>query len=263
MWCDRFDAYITSNTGATEYQDVDVGSFDIDFLPSLNMTAPPTIDINITNHDDVAIGQPVIQSQRLEPTEMNSGSIESSEKSWDLQRLLACPFYVKFGVTTCFSGLKRVSDIRQHIHRKHMQPLHCSTCGVVFGQESSKNKHVQRSDCSPTAVSLPGATEAQWKCISSFAKGQPVRSDHERWYEIWDILFPNSPRPRASQIEVSSSELSRRVDAMIHKYKDSKMMQQLIDNSSLSARLGASEVRAMVEESLQHFHDFVKKEDTM
>ena len=263
MWCDKFDAYMISNKAATEYRDVDVGSFDIDLLRSVEMTTPPTMDINIPNHDDVALGHPAIQSQRHEPTVINSGSIESADKLWDMQGLLACPFYVKFGVTSCFSGLRRISDIRQHIRRKHMQPLHCSTCGVVFGQESSKNEHVQRSDCSPTAVSLPGATEAQWKRISSFAKGQPVRSDHERWYEIWDILFPNSSRPPSSRIKIASSELSRRVDAMIHKYKDSQMMQQLIDNSSLSARLGASEVRAMVEESLQHFHDFVKKEDSM
>ncbi|KAH8886090.1 hypothetical protein GQ53DRAFT_876448 [Thozetella sp. PMI_491] len=61
-------------------------------------------------------------------------NVESTKNSsLPPERRWACPFH-KHDIDTCLSvfSLARIVDVRQHIHRKHTQPLHCPICGINF-----------------------------------------------------------------------------------------------------------------------------------
>ncbi|KAK7753145.1 hypothetical protein SLS62_004877 [Diatrype stigma] len=108
-------------------------------------------------------------------------------------RPFACPYQVyhlRSDPPRC-PTFKQLPALRQHINRKHRQPHHCPRCGLTFADSDQCTAHRSQQNCQDRHFSpLPGATQRHFR---------KRRSEDERWYEIWDILFPGSERPRSTR----------------------------------------------------------------
>ncbi|KAK1753967.1 hypothetical protein QBC47DRAFT_385281 [Echria macrotheca] len=128
---------------------------------------------------------------------------------------LSCPFY-KFDPRShreCRAFiLRRVKDIKQHIHRKHTPQS-----GLEFEAAEPKvhwdnivlHTHQQGPSFShgashPTRVITDYQKEELKKYLG---RGKPIQ---EQWYEIWDILFPGQSRPRTIHLDsINNSQEGR------------------------------------------------------
>ncbi|RYP71834.1 hypothetical protein DL771_004546 [Monosporascus sp. 5C6A] len=131
--------------------------------------------------------------------------------------LFACPFYKmdpeRFRINevtniefrTCESGFKSIHRVKEHIERKHW-PVQCDRCYMVFSRKGKDRaeshaelkEHIQLKDaCKRGNPELKqGITAEQWELIKrGSGKKNPRVLLMERWWEIWDIIFPGKQRP--------------------------------------------------------------------
>jgi hypothetical protein len=133
--------------------------------------------------------------------------------------------------------LHHARSVTQHVIVDHRLPPYCPVCYLVFDRATGRDIHIVSRSCtkseSPMPQALQGVSESQVKEISrpeaekkrrnarkmSWSEGrkrgrgtkqrsskameQSVRAtDHEaeQWFDVWDILFPCSPRPESSYL---------------------------------------------------------------
>ncbi|KAI0897856.1 hypothetical protein F4806DRAFT_507633 [Annulohypoxylon nitens] len=117
---------------------------------------------------------------------------------------LACPFYLADNIRhwNCHGfGFTRIGDMRQHIKRKHVPPLHCPTCGEEFRDLSSRDDHIDARACQESYFPRTWATLDMLDELDNTANRLNSHSDEERWYIIWDIMFPGRARPPSPYID--------------------------------------------------------------
>ncbi|KAI9854954.1 MAG: hypothetical protein M1813_000619 [Trichoglossum hirsutum] len=134
--------------------------------------------------------------------------------------LFACPFYklnpVKYGTQTAISGWEKykyrpcagpgfqsIAHLKEHLRRKH-SPIQCERCFVIFdGSDrascvSQLRAHLQSDvPCERDDLSQrDGVSDAQWGALEGqkLEENQEVQR-REKWFEIWDVLFPGITRP--------------------------------------------------------------------
>ncbi|KAK8067424.1 hypothetical protein PG996_006536 [Apiospora saccharicola] len=122
-------------------------------------------------------------------------------------RQFLCPFFFqgRLGIA-CDCKFNRIGDVRQHLYRKHRQPIHCPICGHTFLTEQDSAAHITQDSCTEVAFNLAGVTRDQWGAICECAQAAPHTingRDVERWFAIWEILFPGEPRPPSPFVDVS------------------------------------------------------------
>ncbi|KAI1462295.1 hypothetical protein F4805DRAFT_452827 [Annulohypoxylon moriforme] len=134
------------------------------------------------------------------PDGQGGGRSPTSKPVEESHLKFACPFFyadkVKYWDCHRFH-LNRVSDVRQHIRRKHTEPLHCQVCGEEFPNPDAWHQHVALRACEPRNFPQPWASGTQLDLMDAAAKSNSP-SEQDRWYMIWDILFsdvPDVPRP--------------------------------------------------------------------
>lgn len=123
-------------------------------------------------------------------------------------RTFACPFYLhdRLRHSDCLNiRLTRLSDVRQHLLEKgHNQVVHCPACGITFTGRTAdarrrRDAHVQAATCvpSPSPFDYPGITEDEEQRIREIARNTRTTqyTEVQRWYMIWDFLFPGAQRP--------------------------------------------------------------------
>lgn len=169
-------------------------------------------------------------------------NIPSARVANGKDRLLwPCPFIVcGLSCDLHFAG-KRVSDVRQHIMRKHLRKPFCPNCGITFENNSEREEHVRQQNCQ-TADILPNPlstiTQEQWDTIrerGSDRTNQKVRHETERWYEIWDISFPGVERPPPALLQVVDGNVAH-MRSMISIYLDSPAIQEIMDELPVEIR---------------------------
>ncbi|KAF7556597.1 hypothetical protein G7Z17_g1345 [Cylindrodendrum hubeiense] len=117
---------------------------------------------------------------------------------------LACPFYIRDPNThrKCRSiKFRTTTDIRRHLlsASAHRQPRHCPICKCVFEDRDDAvlctqlNQHIRQSLCTEETIVVPGVTEEQRQRLDYGENFQG--SLRENWFHLWDILFPDDPRP--------------------------------------------------------------------
>ncbi|KAH8654759.1 hypothetical protein BGZ61DRAFT_467387 [Ilyonectria robusta] len=112
----------------------------------------------------------------------------------DKSLLLACPYYKKdkFKHKLCLRDfkLKRIKDVKQHLCRKHIQPHFCPLCGQEFETKGDERDHIRTQSCSRQEYQEPeGITDDHKDKFSS------------RWFTVWDIVFPDTPRPSSAYVQ--------------------------------------------------------------
>jgi hypothetical protein len=131
---------------------------------------------------------------------------------------LACPFY-KFNSREhrhcCISKLRTITRVkyvyadqssschllltlsRQHLDRCHQPPIHCSSC---FREFKTEERRIEHSRVRPSCTVVPVKT---WNAVNTAQKQRlkarfsSKKSPEENWYIMFDILFPDAPRPRS------------------------------------------------------------------
>ncbi|KAJ0120903.1 hypothetical protein J7T55_015641 [Diaporthe amygdali] len=158
------------------------------------------------------------------PQHSKASSRRKTAPSRHIRRTFACHYYLhdRIGYCDCLSKrLKRLSDVRQHLlERTHKQVVHCPVCGVTFTEQTvlarqRRDAHVQAATCerSQSPFNYPGITEDEEQQIRNIARnGRTTQyTEVQRWYMIWDVLFPGEERP-ASPFLTEVPEIQRMLD---------------------------------------------------
>lgn len=122
---------------------------------------------------------------------------------------LACPFAKKDPVRwrACYRHeLSKISYVKQHLYRVHLQPLYCLRCGTTFEQQEDLSDHLTSSTaCEVRPFTTPeGLTMEQRQRLSERLSSK--LSDEERWYAVFDIVFPGHPHPATPYVDPDTSE---------------------------------------------------------
>ena len=122
-------------------------------------------------------------------------------------RFLACPYWKRNPNKhrrCCKLTLKRIRDVKQHLHRRHTPEFYCERCFVIFPNNQSHQDHIISVLCRREPhVQLDGISHSQHRELCR--KSNPAFTEENQWFAIWDILFPGSERPFSAYID---SELS-------------------------------------------------------
>ncbi|KAI0160999.1 Clr5 domain-containing protein [Hypoxylon sp. FL1284] len=117
----------------------------------------------------------------------------------------ACPFAKTDPArySRCLAyNLKDVSRVRQHLLREHTRPIYCSRCGTTFERMPDLDAHMRQDPvCQIKPVSVEGVTETQRVTLLRRGFFDTRLSSAERWYQIWDLLFPDRERPASPYAE--------------------------------------------------------------
>ncbi|KAI8956478.1 hypothetical protein F5Y11DRAFT_342899 [Daldinia sp. FL1419] len=140
-----------------------------------------------------------------------SQSIDSSsDEIYPRKRRLACLWYKKDPVK--YSGcakykLLRIKDVKQHTYRRHMKPsIYCDVCLQVFSKEEERKRHTRENSCTrKTKLELDGLSEEQRKKLNQSANRG--KNDVERWFYMWDAIFPGERRPLSPYLGNGRQEL--------------------------------------------------------
>ncbi|KAF4943844.1 hypothetical protein FGADI_13124 [Fusarium gaditjirri] len=86
----------------------------------------------------------------------------------------------------------RISDVKQHLKRRHTAPYPCPRCSEGFLSLNLQEEHILQQKCSPgSGANWDSVSLASQKLLQvRFAKGL---SQEAQWYGIWKILF-GAPR---------------------------------------------------------------------
>lgn len=116
---------------------------------------------------------------------------------------LACPYYKRdrFRHSKClFFDLTKISYVKQHLRRHHMQPHYCPLCGQSFNKLEDQRAHIRLLQCARRDFEEPdGINEDQSKKLESRVNRK--WSLEQQWFSIWDIVFPGVERPQSPYTE--------------------------------------------------------------
>lgn len=136
--------------------------------------------------------------------------------------ILACPFW-KFDSQTnraCFRmKLSRIGDVKYHLNRKHKQPAaeYCQRCWTAFENKAHKNAHLSDESgerCRYNPDARPAGIDNAM-AVGLSKKSKRDQSVEDRWFAIWDIVFPDQPRPSSPYIDDSLTEDATQLQEII------------------------------------------------
>lgn len=132
---------------------------------------------------------------------MKSGQGKKPQKSF------ACPYLKrdpgKFK-ECCRLKLSRISDVKSHLHRKHTPPHYCLLCQAIFPDGTSLRGHMEERNCiSQDPAMLVGVSHQQYQQLHK--KSDSSASEENKWYKIWDILFPQHAKPTSVYVDTNFS----------------------------------------------------------
>ncbi|KAK1457504.1 hypothetical protein CMEL01_15984, partial [Colletotrichum melonis] len=132
--------------------------------------------------------------------EDRKASTSKRTKGKSTQHQFACPFW-KLDPNKqrlCYSAtLSEIRYVKQHILRRHVQPIHCVICMEIFDSNEDYTVHLRQMSCTHDHSSKPepeGINPAQKKVLLSW-RAKRGSSKEEQWFELWKILFPTLPSP--------------------------------------------------------------------
>ncbi len=134
-------------------------------------------------------------------------------------RHLACHFYKRFPThfTRCMfrNQLTSTSFAVQHLHRAHMQHIRCPSCSRIFDEVAELDRHIQQQETCRDAAPARKIFDNDHQGLSQRQLNE-LRSrlprgltETQRWFYIWDILFPGVDRPDSPYISSPEDEILR------------------------------------------------------
>lgn len=115
--------------------------------------------------------------------------------------VFACPYWkLNPGrYHTCFPlDLRTVSRVKQHLNRKHAPRFYCHRCWSTFEKAELHTTHMMRESadmCAPNpSATLDGLLHEQRDRLSRKCQHANM-SERDKWFTVWDIVFPQAQRP--------------------------------------------------------------------
>ncbi|KAI0864271.1 hypothetical protein F4860DRAFT_437433 [Xylaria cubensis] len=204
------------------------------------------------NHDSRQRGRRGQGGNNQPPRRQNEPQSESSNAGFSF----GCPFYFhdKEEHQTCLNyKLKRVGDVRQHIWRYHVQPSHCPRCGIVFPNDinyAQRDAHERQRTCEAIndVRRCSGATSDQLASMNNAATHR-CSSTEDRWYAIWDIMFPQATRPPSPYVDVRREWSCIEVHAAVAQYRQNGGLEDF-------TRQWGPGLDVLLNQFLNHFRDY-------
>ncbi|KAI0460075.1 hypothetical protein F5B21DRAFT_453141 [Xylaria acuta] len=119
------------------------------------------------------------------------------------QKLFACPFWkinsIKY--QACFQlKLLTSSRVKQHLNRNHIPRFYCQVCYLLFTDDKMQESHVIQRACNrELGARLDGILPEQQYQLSR--KPKSALTEKEKWFRIWEILFPEEKPPLSPYID--------------------------------------------------------------
>ncbi|KAF5533277.1 hypothetical protein FMEXI_11881 [Fusarium mexicanum] len=109
----------------------------------------------------------------------------------------ACPFYRKVPSRhiECLSlTLTRISDVKQHLKRRHTPNFSCTRCEKGFASSKDYEDHVRQRTCTITDREYNhGVSPAAQEALRS--RLDKSLSPENQWFKIWETLFRDDGHP--------------------------------------------------------------------
>ncbi|KAK1752679.1 hypothetical protein QBC47DRAFT_432306 [Echria macrotheca] len=133
-------------------------------------------------------------------------------RSQDLppRKVLACPYWkldpTKYRKCLKLESFWEVNRVKQHLTRKHLEPeIFCDMCKKPFHDEAAKVRHLQEDRV--TCVYEPWAERLiTRRQQGELHKKSKADTERDKWFDVWDILFPGIPRPSSPFIDERVSD---------------------------------------------------------
>ncbi|KAH7150283.1 hypothetical protein B0J13DRAFT_523347 [Dactylonectria estremocensis] len=196
-----------------------------------SITAPPTesdepspeADTSSTRQTGSDGGQTSVSRQKKRPHPEATSSHADDDAPVDKNQVkrkktderpdkaLACPFYKKDPMRhgRCHGYLlSRISYVKQHLFRHHLQPFYCPLCNAEFGTNANlRDDHIRDQACEkrPSSERPDGMTPMQEQKLRS-TRAKQKQTEEEQWYEIFELLFPGTERPSSPYLINSLSK---------------------------------------------------------
>ncbi|KAH9238562.1 hypothetical protein K456DRAFT_1178644 [Colletotrichum gloeosporioides 23] len=115
-------------------------------------------------------------------------------------RRFACPFAKRNALHHLGCLFRDQVDpryVKIHLGRDHRAPIHCPTCYEIFDFQENLNNHIIARQCdgdegSESPYIEEFVSEDQMTGLAAIRGGG---SNEDRWFRIWDVLFPGEERP--------------------------------------------------------------------
>lgn len=130
----------------------------------------------------------------------------------------ACPFFKRHPDIFISCGMADHEDpsrVKLHINRKHRMPIYCPRCSDVFKSEKERDSHLRNINCTiQPEIQRICATSEQ---IQKLSRRTTLKTDRDRWNEIYCILFPTDPLPESPYLDRTvSAEVNLVREAFLH-----------------------------------------------
>lgn len=137
-------------------------------------------------------------------------------------KMLACPFWKLDSELhrLCFHRkCSRISDVKYHLARKHKLPAieYCQRCWTAFEGQAHKERHLRDplgQGCKYNPAARPVGVDNNM-AAALHKKSNPSQSTEDQWFAIWDIVFPDQPRPSSPYVNDSLSEDAMQLQEII------------------------------------------------
>lgn len=152
--------------------------------------------------------------------------------------------------------MTRISYVKQHLFRSHMQPIHCDICLSIWPNEEDLREHRRAQQCVKRAYIAPkGITPDQKRKLQS-RLGSKNKSESDQWFELYSILFPNSKKPKSAYLDGELSEDVESLREFMERRGADIMMNQLVDSSVFQqAGVDSHELQQHVQNALTSMFD--------
>ncbi|KAM7205159.1 hypothetical protein V8F20_003296 [Naviculisporaceae sp. PSN 640] len=99
--------------------------------------------------------------------------------------------------------LKSVDTLKQHMKRAHCQEavVPCHQCWELFAADTEEGQHALREHSNSGHCSQEQGPDTLYDEDLALLDTRRGASDEEKWYQIWDQLCPEYPRPDSPYIE--------------------------------------------------------------
>ncbi|KAK0662117.1 hypothetical protein QBC41DRAFT_188636, partial [Cercophora samala] len=104
-------------------------------------------------------------------------------------------------------NLQDVSRIKQHLKRNHYHDYYCDDCWETFPTQNKYRQHRDHRSCHRQADQHRFMTHQQSNQLSKSSRR--YLSETEKWFAVWDMLFPDHRQPESPDIDSTlSAELN-------------------------------------------------------
>ncbi|KAI0892522.1 hypothetical protein F4806DRAFT_505481 [Annulohypoxylon nitens] len=168
------------------------------------------------------------------PTSKGKKKFDKDEN--DTPRLsLACPYYKRDRVrhrSCLLKELTKISYIKQHLRRKHAQPLYCPSCGEIFRSQSDERAHIRDRACITRYFQAPeGLSHDQIQGLSD--RVDKKLNLEQQWYSMWDDIFPGVRRPLSPYVQGPINEMLTNLREFLRDRGPTLIMENLHANEDI------------------------------